>query len=64
MTTRPTGRPPAGALVDHRVGQCKLCHRGIYDHEATVWLSNPLGVSHRDCVTQRDGQGRTGGNPS
>jgi hypothetical protein len=44
-----------GALVDHRIGQCKICRRGIYHGQDVVWLTDPLGLSHRDCAASPGG---------
>ena len=29
---------------------CKLCLFGIYEREAVVWLTKPMGQSHQVCA--------------
>lgn len=29
---------------------CKICRLGICSHEERVWLSDPIGLSHKECA--------------
>ena len=31
------------------VSQCKKCKFAIYEDEARVWLTSPMGLSHKEC---------------
>lgn len=33
------------------VTHCKICCMGIYDGDVTVWLTSPMGLSHRGCTS-------------
>lgn len=30
---------------------CKICRFAIYEGERTVWLTSPMGVSHKRCAS-------------
>ena len=48
-----TLRPPAhrsAAYADQRTGQCKICKAGLYAGQPTMWLRDPMGLSHTDCA--------------
>jgi hypothetical protein len=38
------------AISSQYVTQCKICHFGIYEHQARVWSTSPLGLCHTECV--------------
>ena len=29
---------------------CKLCPAGVYSDQPSVWLRDPMGLSHQDCA--------------
>lgn len=32
---------------------CKICGGGVYRDQASVWLTDPMGLSHAECARRK-----------
>ncbi len=50
-SARTTNRLNGGKHTPRRfAAACKICKLGIYDGDERVWLTDPMGLSHAECV--------------
>jgi hypothetical protein len=48
------GRAGSGNLANGYVTQCKVCPFAVYKHQPHRWSSDPVGISHSDCLDKEE----------